>query len=222
MIHNTYGKQQPQVRRLQGGILVPVNIETVTLEGEEGPEEFYRCKLLKFQDDGSDISDLDAFTKCNQAPVNAQLNGPVDVQLESPRHPEWMEKAKDKIAGEVVRLESELTDNERQGLIEHYEVWETGKDYIVDQVVKYNGGLFKVLQAHTSQSDWTPDTATSLFTEVVPPSVIPEWEQPSGAHDAYNTGDKVTFEGQIYESTIDDNVWSPTEYPQGWKDLGAA
>jgi hypothetical protein len=46
---------------------------------------------------------------------------------------------------------------------------------------------------------------------------MPEWQQPTGAHDIYNTGDKVIFEGQVYRSTIDNNTWSPTAYPQGWE-----
>ena len=48
---------------------------------------------------------------------------------------------------------------------------------------------------------------------------IPDWVQPTGTHDAYQTGDKVRFEGSIYESLIDVNVWSPTAYPAGWKKL---
>ena len=50
---------------------------------------------------------------------------------------------------------------------------------------------------------------------------IPAFVQPTGAHDAYQTGDRVTYNGHIYESTINNNVWSPDTYPQGWTDLGA-
>jgi len=56
-----------------------------------------------------------------------------------------------------------------------------------------------------------------LWRVAAPAGVIPEWVQPTGAHDAYNTGDRVTFEGSVYESTINDNVWSPEAYPQGWQ-----
>ena len=52
---------------------------------------------------------------------------------------------------------------------------------------------------------------------MMPENVIPEWVQPTGSHDAYNVGDKVIYEGQVYECIIDDNTWSPTDYPQGWK-----
>lgn len=73
------------------------------------------------------------------------------------------------------------------------------------------------MQAHTSQTDWTPDIVPALFTRKTPAGVIPDWVQPTGAHDAYNIGDRVTFNGQVYESLINANVWSPTDYPQGWQ-----
>lgn len=59
--------------------------------------------------------------------------------------------------------------------------------------------------------------------EVIPEEpeevIYPEWTQPNGAHDAFNTGDRVMFNGKLVESTIDGNVWSPEVYPQGWKEV---
>ena len=81
----------------------------------------------------------------------------------------------------------------------------------------YHDKFYKVLQKHTSQADWTPDTANSLYVEIADPSnEYPEYIQPSGAHDAYAKGDRVTFEGKYYISLIDANVYSPTAYPAGW------
>lgn len=84
--------------------------------------------------------------------------------------------------------------------------------------MRYNGVLYSVLQAHTSQDTWQPDVAVSLFAKVlVPdPDTVPEWEQP-GSTNPYMKGDRVLFEGTVYESLIDNNVWSPTAYPAGWK-----
>lgn len=62
------------------------------------------------------------------------------------------------------------------------------------------------------------DVAVSLFVKVSIEE-YPEWVRPTGSHDAYNIGDKITFEGKHYESTIDANVYSPIEYPQGWKEI---
>jgi len=65
-----------------------------------------------------------------------------------------------------------------------------------------------------------PDATPALYTEVAKPGKIPVWRQPSGAQDAYNTGDKVHYpdaDGPVYESTVDNNVWNPADYPAGWK-----
>ena len=92
-----------------------------------------------------------------------------------------------------------------------------GLTYKTNDRLMYNNKFYKVLQDHTSQPDWTPDTASSLYVEIADPSnEYPEFKQPTGAHDAYAKGSKVTFEGKHYISLIDANVYSPTAYPAGW------
>ena len=77
--------------------------------------------------------------------------------------------------------------------------------------------LYQVLQDHVSSAEWTPDTTPSLYKAVgVTEEGYPEWVQPLGVSDAYNTGDIVSYNGVLYESTIDGNVWSPDAYPAGW------
>lgn len=105
-----------------------------------------------------------------------------------------------------------------------FDSWQVGKSYTVGEFVTYgeNGvgdpQLYKVVQAHTSQADWTPDVALSLFTAVgLDDSGYPLWAQPTGAHDAYNKGDIVNYNGTLYKSLIDGNVYSPDAYPQGWQ-----
>lgn len=93
------------------------------------------------------------------------------------------------------------------------------KKYVKDDKVLYDGVLYKVLQNHTSQEGWTPTSAPSLFAKVLTSEgEILEWEQPSSTN-PYMKGDKVKFNGKIYESVIDNNVWSPEAYPQGWKEV---
>ena len=98
-----------------------------------------------------------------------------------------------------------------------YPVWEIGKAYAVNDRRRYGANLYKCVQAHTSQADWTPDATPALWVKV---SVEewPEFVQPTGAHDAYNTGDKVTYNGKRYVSLIDGNVYSPDAYPAGWEE----
>ena len=96
-----------------------------------------------------------------------------------------------------------------------------GVAYEVGKRVLYNGVLYKVIQAHTSQEGWTPIDAPSLFAKVINETItgeIPDWEQPDSTN-AYMKGNKVKFNGKIYESVIDNNVWSPTAYPSGWKEV---
>ncbi len=87
--------------------------------------------------------------------------------------------------------------------------------------VRFDGELYKVLSNHTSQFTWTPKDAPSLFAKVLIPdeNVIPEWEQPNSTN-PYSKGNKVMFNGSVYESLIDGNVWSPEAYPDGWKLIG--
>ena len=105
-----------------------------------------------------------------------------------------------------------------------YDQWVVGKAYTVGEFVVYgeNGvgdpQLYKVVQAHTSQADWTPDAAVSLFVAIgLDEEGYPVWSQPTGAHDAYNTGDVVDYNGTLYKSLIDGNVYSPETYPSGWE-----
>lgn len=111
-----------------------------------------------------------------------------------------------------------LSDEDALEAINLFPSWENATAYKVDDRVRYEDNLYKCLQAHTSQAGWTPTAAPSLWAKVLIPdaNVIPEWEQPSSTN-GYMTGDKVLFNGEIYESVINNNVWSPSAYPAGWK-----
>lgn len=109
-----------------------------------------------------------------------------------------------------------LTDEQAAKAPRLYPAWKTSKSYAVGERLRYNGILYKVLQAHTSQEDWTPDVAVSLFAKVLisDPTTIPEWEQPESTN-PYKKGDKVTYNGFTWVSTVDNNVWEPGVY--GWE-----
>lgn len=97
-----------------------------------------------------------------------------------------------------------------------YPLWKTDVAYAIGQRVRYGDKLYKCVQAHTSQGDWMPSATPALWVRV---SVEewPEWVQPTGAHDAYAKGDKVTYKGKRYISLIDGNTYSPDAYPAGWE-----
>lgn len=117
-----------------------------------------------------------------------------------------------------------LTDEQALEIATVYPKWEIGKAYAAGEFITYgqnNVGdpqLYKVVSAHTSQADWTPDNTPALYTAIgLNDSGYPIWSKPSGAHDAYNMGDTVDYNGKLYKSLIDGNVYSPDEYPSGWE-----
>ena len=121
-----------------------------------------------------------------------------------------------------------LTDEQAIEISTVYPAYAVGVAYKVDDLITYgenNVGdpqLYRVVQAHTSQLDWPPSSTPSLYTPIgLDDSGYPIWTQPTGAHDAYNTGDIVNYNGTLYISTIDGNVWSPDAYPAGWEEYAA-
>ena len=92
--------------------------------------------------------------------------------------------------------------------VELFPMWAIGRAYAVDDRVQYGGILYKCVQAHTTQADWTPDITPALWV-AVSIEEYPEWVQPTGAHDAYNIGDKVTYKGNHYVCDINGNVYAP-------------
>lgn len=116
----------------------------------------------------------------------------------------------------LLSLRESATDGQALNSISIYPKWKEDKKYLVGDRVRYNGELYKVLTDHISQTDWTPDVAPSLFSQVLihDPEIIPEWVQPDSTN-PYQTGDKVTHNGSTWISTIDNNVWEPGVY--GWE-----
>lgn len=117
-----------------------------------------------------------------------------------------------------------LTDAQAMEVATIFDPWGVGVSYIVGDKFTYreNGvgdpQLYKVNQAHTSQADWTPDVTPALYTAIgLDEAGYPVWSQPTGVHDAYNTGDIVSYHGTLYQSVIDGNIYSPEIYPTGWK-----
>ena len=111
----------------------------------------------------------------------------------------------------------QMSDEEALEVAALYPTWSSkvGETVSTGERLWYDGELYKVLQGHTVQDNWTPDVSTSLYV-VVSIEEWPEWVQPLGSQDAYMTGDKVTFEGEHYISTMDNNIWSPSAYPAAW------
>lgn len=123
-----------------------------------------------------------------------------------------------KLIADIVKLRESATDEQAVLVPNVFPSWKQEKEYKTGDRIQYQGKLYKVIISHTSQEDWTPDVAPSLFMQVLipDPEVIPEWVQPDSTN-PYQTGDKVTHNGLTWISTIDNNVWEPGVY--GWDEV---
>ena len=116
----------------------------------------------------------------------------------------------------IVKASMFLDDESALQGIELFPLWKIETEYEVGDRIRYSDVLYKCIQAHTSQSSWTPDVTPALWTEV---SVDewPEWKQPLGSEDAYRAGDKVSHLEKHWISSIDYNVYEPGVY--GWDEV---
>ena len=119
------------------------------------------------------------------------------------------------------KASASLTDEDALDGIELFPLWAADTAYALDVRVRYNEKLYKCVQAHTSQPEWTPDGIPALWTEVAKPGEIPVWRQPTGAQDAYMKDDLVRYpdaDSPIYICLSDYNVYAPDVW--GWELVG--
>lgn len=119
----------------------------------------------------------------------------------------------------IEALSASLSDETALTGVELFPPWSVGKAYATGDRVQYEGTLYKCVQAHTSQADWTPPATPALWT-AVSLDEYPAWVQPTGAHDAYGKGDKVTHNGKRWTSDVDNNTWEPGVY--GWTKVASS
>lgn len=117
----------------------------------------------------------------------------------------------------IEQAATSLTDEDALDAPEMYPHWHDAMILNANGRIYHNGKLYRVVQEHTTQTGWEPDITPALFTEVARSGEIPEWRQPTGAQDAYMTGDKVRHNDAVWVSTVDNNVWEPGVY--GWDEV---
>lgn len=118
---------------------------------------------------------------------------------------------------QIERSVTDASDEEALTEVWMFPAWQTDTSYAANERVRYDDTLYRCVQAHTSQANWTPDATPALWT-VVSLDEWPEWVQPTGASDAYMTGDKVSHADKHWVSMMDYNVWEPGTYDQGWRE----
>ena len=192
-------------------------LEGVATSADYADELYYR-EFARQQING------DTENSSTQKPLDARVNGieiPTNIMLGTESN---MKQASEQIRKALQMFAQTLTEEEAMEIATVYPSYEVGKAYKADEFITYGVNevgdpqLYRVVQAHTSQSDWTPDATPALYTPIgLSEEGYPKWSRPTGAHDAYNTGDIVDYNGTLYKSLIDGNVWSPEEYPAGWE-----
>jgi hypothetical protein len=123
-----------------------------------------------------------------------------------------------KLRSMIEKAAVSLSDADALNAVWLFPAWVTDKWYEADERIRYGDKLYRCVIAHTSQDSWTPDITPALWTEVAKPGEIPVWRQPTGAQDAYMTGDLVHYpdaDGPVYRCTVDNNVYAPDVY--GWE-----
>lgn len=132
-----------------------------------------------------------------------------------------------KTAFETLVLSKDLSKEQQENILNQYKPYQVGKDYEENEKFTYKDKVYEVIQAHRSQTTWLPESTPNLYKEYLnveiknqdgsTTEVVKEFKQPTGAHDAYNKGDKVLFKGKIYQSKIDANTFTPEQFADGWE-----
>ena len=151
------------------------------------------------------------------------LSMPLDLGITFAEAEEWVKaqpefaEVEDERAEIIADILPLLTDEQAEQVPNAFPTWAAGIAYAIGDRARHGGKLYRCVQAHTSQEGWEPDKTPALWVRTAPDGEIPDWVQPTGAHDAYNTGDKVRHTEKVWESTIDANVYEPGVY--GWSEV---
>lgn len=187
-----------------------------TLSLDNTPDQIVGLYWLAKDSDGEFTAESEGYVKFDPShPINR-------VPYESLTEDDCLAVLFDLMGEQRERIEQGIADRlARQGVPLYGEgkpwkgaqrQWRVGLDVVAGEYLAFEGTYYRVLQPHTTQSDWPPPKTPALFTQEDPPDVVngPQpWVQPTGAHDAYARGAQVTHNGRTWESEIDGNVWEP-------------
>ena len=137
---------------------------------------------------------------------------------------EQEDRVREAVAALAKMSAQQLDDSAAARLGALFPVWEPGKAYTAGaRIADGEGNLYKVVQDHVAQAEWPLEETAALYTRLgvtaEDPGAIPDWKQPAGAHDAYQSGERVRWNGTVYQSIMDGNVWAPDV--QGWLEVDA-
>lgn len=188
----------------------------------------YRDFVVSFKGDMTEVDD-EILEQRAIAKLAREFNPSKAIEDLAKRQAEQEQSIKSIL--KTITLAKDLSDDQKQEILSRYEDYKVDKAYQEGDKFTYQGKIYEVIQAHTSQTTWIPSETPALYKEFLKvkiqdeegntSEVVAEFRKPTGAHDAYQKGDKISFEGSIYESIIDANVFSPSEFADGWKKIEA-
>lgn len=174
-------------------------------------EDTVRTAKMTVQERGQTVAEYEGYTAFYRTEIyTGKIYG---VTMYRPERLPEVQAEMQQAAIAVAQIQAQtLTDAQALTVKAIYPAYNPeGIQYAKDYKVTYNGELYKCLQAHTSQADWTPDNAPSLWAKVLAGQEgtgIGKWEQPDSTN-PYMAGDRVTHNGKTWESLVDNNVWEP-------------
>ena len=191
-------------------------------------QEPYRDFVVSFKGDMTEVDD-EILEQRAIAKLAREFNPSKALEDLAKRQEEQEQSIKSIL--KTITLAKDLSKDQKEEILSRYEEYQEDKEYKEGDKFTFEGKIYEVIQEHRSQRTWIPSETPALYKEFLDvritnqdgeeTEVVAEFRQPTGAHDAYKKGDKVSFEGAIYESTIDSNTFSPTQYPEGWKKIEA-
>lgn len=209
-----------RVPRASDGALVsvPLSVENVWSDGELSLYNLFRVELFVVPDGKQTIGE--PWYERTNAHVRQLFNvedipPPSDEELDAIAYQNAINAAVRISAAQLV-LDSTISPEQRAELIVIYPPWKADEAVKIGDLRRYSGALYRCVQAHTTQADWTPPAVPALWTEAVPSGVIAAWRQPLGSFDAYPAGAIVTHNAQTWCSSRDANVWEPGTFDAGW------
>lgn len=186
------------------------------------PEEKYGVKLIEYDIDAESFEE--ACEKLKNNVINLETLLPETSAEEERKQEKNIQLMKANSLFQTQAMNSflmTLDDKEASKIPLVYQSWndfEDGYEFKKDERCEYKEKLWKCLQNHDKQINREPDIAVSLWV-IAYVGEYPEWKQPTGAHDAYNIGDKCSYEGKKYISKINGNTTVPGSDERYWEEV---
>lgn len=212
IIFNDATELQIQQAVLHGDYLLFKTVSATPEELRKLFEDPVKTKKMTVEERGQTVAVYEGYTTFySTTEYIGQIYG---VTMYKPDKTPEAQEEKQEAAIIVAKIQAESFPEEQALQVKAlYDIWNgDGVEYKIGKYLTYEDVLYKVIQNHTSQADWTPDTAASLYAKVLtdPSGEVLPWEQPQSTN-PYKKGDRVTHKGKTWESLVDGNVWEPGE-----------